>query len=49
MELRYYSQEMHAAAFALPAFLQRRLEVRPQLLLCLRSSEGSKKRRLSWQ
>eukprot|EP00931_Biecheleriopsis_adriatica_P054276 TRINITY_DN31921_c0_g1_i2.p1 TRINITY_DN31921_c0_g1~~TRINITY_DN31921_c0_g1_i2.p1 ORF type:complete len:308 (-),score=55.46 TRINITY_DN31921_c0_g1_i2:17-940(-) len=25
MELRYYSQEMHAAAFALPAFLQRRL------------------------
>lgn len=48
MELRYYSQEMHAAAFALPAFLQRRLEVGPQLLLCL-LSQGSKKRRLSWQ
>lgn len=26
MELRYYSEEMHTAAFALPAFLQRRLK-----------------------
>lgn len=37
MELRYYTSEMHAAAFALPAFLQRRLEA------------TNKKRRLSWQ
>ncbi|CAK9033716.1 unnamed protein product [Durusdinium trenchii] len=37
MELRYYTPEMHAAAFALPAFLQRRLEA------------PSKKRRLAWQ
>mmetsp|Transcript_77561 Transcript_77561/g.186051 ORF Transcript_77561/g.186051 Transcript_77561/m.186051 type:complete len:176 (+) Transcript_77561:115-642(+) len=37
MELRYYTPEMHAAAFALPAFLKRRLEV-----------QATKKRRLSW-
>eukprot|EP00971_Amphidinium_carterae_P259651 5152138-Amphidinium_carterae.2 len=38
MPLRYYSAEMHAAAFALPAFLQK----------ALYSSEGKKRRRLAW-
>mmetsp|Transcript_25969 Transcript_25969/g.53327 ORF Transcript_25969/g.53327 Transcript_25969/m.53327 type:complete len:312 (+) Transcript_25969:46-981(+) len=41
MPLRYYTAEMHAAAFALPAFLRKRLK----------AAEGSpeKRLRLSWQ
>jgi len=41
MKLRYYSAEMHAAAFALPAFLQRRLQGEA-------SEPSPKRQRLEW-
>jgi len=42
MDLRYYTEEMHSAAFALPAFLQRRLAA------AAGGEAATKKRRLSW-
>jgi len=42
MELRYYTEDMHSAAFALPAFLKRRLE-------SAAPARAAKKRCLHWQ
>merc|ERR1719502_1587410 len=45
MDLRYYSPEMHAAAFAVPAFLQRRLQsAAPQA----GAQPATKRQRLHW-
>eukprot|EP00930_Biecheleria_cincta_P072560 TRINITY_DN5993_c0_g1_i1.p1 TRINITY_DN5993_c0_g1~~TRINITY_DN5993_c0_g1_i1.p1 ORF type:complete len:326 (+),score=66.19 TRINITY_DN5993_c0_g1_i1:30-980(+) len=41
MELSYYSSEMHAAAFALPAFLQKKLQNKE-------SEPQSKRQKLEW-
>lgn len=40
MELRYYTEDMHAAAFALPAFLRR--------LVAAEGEAGAQERRLQW-
>merc|ERR1712079_110023 len=46
MPLVYYTEEMHVAAFALPAFIKRRLDTAVEDPV---RKSASKRRRLKWQ